>query len=57
MEQEEARYEFKQEESVKFSRGAFGKYGYEFKLLGDPKKNLDRVKELKEEFDKLVVVM
>lgn len=49
--------ENKQEESVKFSRGASGKYGYELKLLGDPKDSLERIKELKIEFDKLVVVL
>jgi len=54
---EETTHEQKQEESVKFSRGASGKYGYELKLLGKPEENLQRIKDLKLEFDKLVVVM
>jgi hypothetical protein len=40
-------------EKVKFTRGASGKYGYEITLLGKPEDNLERLKELKEELNKL----
>ncbi len=44
----------KQEEKLKITRSLTGKHGYEFSLLGKPEDNIDRVKELKMEFDKLV---
>lgn len=47
----------KPEEKIKFTRGASGKYGYELTLLGKPEENIERVKELKKEFDSLVQSM
>ncbi len=44
----------KQEERVKFSRTASGKYVYEITLLGKPEDNKERVKELKKDFDNLI---
>ena len=47
---------YKQEESVKISKGMTGKLGYEFKLLGNPKDNLERIKILRDELNKLTEV-
>ena len=44
----------KQEESVKITKGMTGKMGYEFKLLGKPEDNLNRIKGLKEELNEIV---
>ncbi len=43
-----------QVEKVKLTRGASGKYGYEISLLGKPEDNIERIKELKDEFNKLI---
>ncbi len=41
-------------ENVKFERTASGKYVYSFRCLGEPEKLIERVKELKKEYDKLI---
>jgi len=43
-----------QVEKVKLTRGATGKYGYEISLLGKPEDNLQRLKDLKDNFNKLI---
>ncbi len=44
----------KQEERVKFSRTASGKYVYEITLLGKPEDNVKRTKQLKQDFNNLI---
>jgi len=43
-----------QVEKVKLTRGASGKYGYEISILGKPEDNLQRIKDLKINFDNLI---
>ncbi len=43
-----------QSEKVKITRGATGKMGYEISLLGKPEDNLERIKQLKKDFDSLI---
>jgi hypothetical protein len=44
-----------EEEKIKFSRSATGKFSYEFRLFGKPEENLERVKMMKEELNKLCI--
>lgn len=41
-------------EKVKITRGASGKMGYEISLFGQIELNIQRIKDLKVEFDKLI---
>lgn len=43
-----------QVEKVKITRGASGKMGYEISLLGKPEDNIERFKQLKNDFDSLI---
>lgn len=41
----------KQEEKIKFTRGASGKYGYEVSLLGKVEEQIARLIKIKHELD------